>query len=143
MSSTEARVRAASKKKANSLCVFSGEVNANYAVIWEAQSFGGFCCEKVVNQLRELNLPGLRVKGVSMAVFTEKEVELLEVRGGRVASAVTQRAVSRAPEGLTVSPPHNTLPVHLLPPGGAGSRAATRRSAPCGGRTLTPRKRRA
>ena len=80
MSSTEARVRAAAKKKANAVCFFSSEVNANYAVLWEPQGLGVFCCEKVVNQLRELNIPGLRVKGVSMAVFSDKEAELLEVR---------------------------------------------------------------
>ncbi len=76
-------MKAVAKKKPNATCFFSGEVNANYAVLWEAQAFGAFTCEKVVNQLRELNIPGLRIKGVSMAVFSEKEVELLEVRGGR------------------------------------------------------------
>ena len=81
MATTESRVRACAKKKTNATCFFSGEVNANYALTLEAQNLGVFCCEKVVNQIRELNIPGLRIKGVSMAVFTEKEVELLEVRG--------------------------------------------------------------
>jgi hypothetical protein len=73
------KVKNIAKKKSNATCFFSGEVNANYSVISDSIPLGCFCCDKVVNQLRELCLPGLKVKGVSMANFSEKELEILEV----------------------------------------------------------------
>jgi hypothetical protein len=151
MATTEARLKAVAKKKPNATCFFSGEVNANYAVLWEAQAFGAFTCEKVVNQLRELNIPGLRVKGVSMAVFSEKEVELLEVRCGQRErkEAGVWRPWYISPSfraGIQSAHSSSRLCTHTHTRARArcpGSRGATRRSAPCGGRTLTPRKRRA
>jgi hypothetical protein len=143
-SSLEARVRAAAKKKSNTQCFFSGEVNANYAVLWEPQGMAVFCCEKVVNQLRELNIAGLRVKGVSMAVFSEREAELMEVRGatprGRRRAHVRDQRTGRCSTRPPRSHAHTHIPCHPPP---HHSCAATRRSVPRGGPSLTPRRGRA
>ncbi len=79
MADLEQRVKACSRKKANLNCFLSGDVNANHAIVLESQGLGVFICERLVNQVRELNIGGLRIKGVSMAKFTPAEVEFLEV----------------------------------------------------------------
>ena len=129
MTDLEQRVKTCSRKKTNLNCFLSGDVNANHAMVLESQGLGVFICERLVNQVRELNIAGLRIKGVSMAKFTPAEVEFLEVS---CPLAVKRVAVAPSP-----SPPHTQTPPLPSP----FSPVATRGAARSGGRTLTLPKR--
>lgn len=83
MANANERVQKCAKKKSNLVCFFSNKPGANYALLYdkEGYSLAAFCCEEVVNIVREVALEGLRIKGVSMANFTDAEASLLEVSG--------------------------------------------------------------
>ena len=79
--SADERVKKCAKKKGNLQCFFSGKPGANYALLYDREGFSlaAFCCEEVVNIVREVAMEGLKIKGVSMANFTDAEATLLEV----------------------------------------------------------------
>jgi len=68
-------------RPSNKTCFDCGEKGTTYACI----NFGTFICSRCAGLLRELNY---KVKGISVSIFTEKEVEQLDKIGNENAKKV-------------------------------------------------------
>jgi len=91
--------------------------NANYVALaldGPLAPFAVFLHSECVNPLREVCPNEVKIKGVSMAKFSDKEAALVEVRGGALARGRAAREW-RGANPTTPSPPH-PLPLSLPPP---------------------------
>ena len=65
----------------NKKCFECGEKGTSYV----CTNFGTFICSRCAGVLRELNF---KVKGIGLAIFNEKEMEILEKNGNEIAKKI-------------------------------------------------------
>ena len=69
------------KREENKKCFDCGEKGTTYV----CTDFGTFICSRCAGILRELNF---KVKGISVSIFNQKEIDLLEKNGNEVAYGI-------------------------------------------------------
>ena len=69
------------KRDENKKCFDCGEKGTTYVCI----DFGTFICSRCSGILRELNF---KVKGISVSIFNQKEIDILEKNGNEVAGKI-------------------------------------------------------